>query len=1024
MNEVRLTNSGVQERTIFVRSSGESLVFVVDNENEDCDTYLVYSTSQLGTQYYVASYKPYATRFSSLLCISSIYPNTSINITTPAGETVQIILKRYESYLFDRNEGEDLSGTFVQSNKPIAVISGVITYVPDEKVCCLDGLIEQLPPVHSWGYTFTLTPFLSLNYGYVYRVFTTIHSATLIMSDGNITHIADESFYEEDVTGDTVVSFTSDQPVMAVQYMKGSHANMPDRGDPSMLIVAPNTAFTADVTFPVIEYTGGHTYYINVILECDYVMDDGVLLDGTHFTSSDSLSSSDNSMCCLRSNVSIGHHTVSHTNPTARFSVIVYAIGGESSYAYAANAYGAAEYLPTQPETESTTDVTAVTAPITNNYTCAGSNSSLAANEQTSINLEDIENFNVTSENVVEVVQVLAESTDRPDCIFTDTDIMLVGNALEKIANVGDGSQEVTQSVVKTVNNILRTANSNVPPTRQIRNNSTTRIILAVERQVAQALQQTDQVNVVESNIAVEGVRFNSSTYNFTGIGFGILTPVMTSFTNDSTRTYYEESSITQDGPTGYIFLSKDTVEELLTKYSDLTFVFVAYRNDFLFPSKKASKLDLSVEGFILSANVESDGKTVNLNDPADPVVIENKKDSESPTSFSRDSCHFPESSCVSWDFDLNGTGGAGDWSSEGCTYLGVNKDGRRVCHCNHLANFAMLVYHGENTINSRALNILSKVGCGLSVAALTITVTIFTLFRRLRTRPRNILIQLCVSLIALYLIFVVAIDHTCPRHACTVVAVLLHYFLLTTMAWMAVEARYLYIKLVRWYDPESDGFVIKSAVAAWGIPAAITAISLASFKSYQNEHYCFPKVGLVTHLGILLPIALVLIHNVICFVLVLRSIFRPRPGVGGRVRSESEKNEKKILTKRFQNTIAISCLLGLTWVFGFLAIDDAVIVFQWLFCIFNAFQGVFIFIIFCLKQKDVREVVTASFRSRCGRSTTTSGSRKDKSDTFHGSPSDATCDTPISSRKTTNMSVVEDTSGMDNKGIELDVQN
>ncbi|XP_072047501.1 uncharacterized protein [Amphiura filiformis] len=342
MNEVRLTNSGVQERTIFVRSSGESLVFVVDNENKDGDTYLVYSTSQLGTQYYVASYKPYDTRFPSFLCISSIYPNTSINITTPAGKTVQIILKRHESYRFDSDEGEDLSGTFVQSNKPIAVISGVITYVPDEKVCCLDGLIEQLPPVHSWGYKFTFTPFLSLNSGYVYRVFTTIYSATLYMSDGNITHIAAESFHEEDVTENTVVSFTSDQPVMAVQYMKGSNANTPDRGDPSMLSVTPNTAFTAEVTFPVIEYTGGlYTYYINVILECDYVMDDGVLLDGTHFMSSDSLSSSDNSMCCLRSNVSIGHHTVSHTHPMARFAVIVYAIGADSSYAYAANAYGA-----------------------------------------------------------------------------------------------------------------------------------------------------------------------------------------------------------------------------------------------------------------------------------------------------------------------------------------------------------------------------------------------------------------------------------------------------------------------------------------------------------------------------------------------------------------------------------------------------------------------------------------------------------------------------------------------------------
>ncbi|XP_072034709.1 adhesion G-protein coupled receptor G2-like [Amphiura filiformis] len=286
-------------------------------------------------------------------------------------------------------------------------------------------------------------------------------------------------------------------------------------------------------------------------------------------------------------------------------------------------------------------------------------------------------------------------------------------------------------------------------------------------------------------------------------------------------------------------------------------------------------------------------------------------------------------------------------------------------------------------------------------------------------------------------------------------------------MAWMAVEARYLYIKLVRIFDPESEGFVIKSAAAAWGIPAIITAISLAGFKSYQNENYCFPKVGLVTYLGILLPIALVLIHNVVCFVLMVKSIIRPRPGAGGRVRSV---NEKKILLERFRNSVAISCLLGLTWIFGFLAINGAALVFQWLFCIFNSFQGVFIFIFFCLKQKDVRETVTSTFSSSHGRSTTSSGagkstlskSRADKSDTFHSTgPSGATYDstapsgeafsmsvagdntepasgksdvfsaspnptyeTSLPSAEAFSMPVAGDTSGVDNKGIEVDVQN
>ena len=63
-----------------------------------------------------------------------------------------------------------------------------------------------------------------------------------------------------------------------------------------------------------------------------------------------------------------------------------------------------------------------------------------------------------------------------------------------------------------------------------------------------------------------------------------------------------------------------------------------------------------------------------------------------------------------------------------------------------------------------------------------------------------------------------------------------------------------------------------------------------------------------------------------------------------------------------FQNALAISVLLGLTWIFGFLAIDDATFTFQLLFCLFNAFQGVVVFLMFCLRQEDVRKTLIPYF--------------------------------------------------------------
>ena len=56
--------------------------------------------------------------------------------------------------------------------------------------------------------------------------------------------------------------------------------------------------------------------------------------------------------------------------------------------------------------------------------------------------------------------------------------------------------------------------------------------------------------------------------------------------------------------------------------------MFLAYRTDFLFPSKKVFQNNLTVEGVILTANVEG-VDAGESNDLAEPVVIVNEKDPE-----------------------------------------------------------------------------------------------------------------------------------------------------------------------------------------------------------------------------------------------------------------------------------------------------------------------------------------------------------------------------------------------------------
>ena len=47
--------------------------------------------------------------------------------------------------------------------------------------------------------------------------------------------------------------------------------------------------------------------------------------------------------------------------------------------------------------------------------------------------------------------------------------------------------------------------------------------------------------------------------------------------------------------------------------------------------------------------------------------------------------------------------------------------------------------------------------------------------------------------------------------------------------------------------------------------------------------------------------------------------------------------------------------IVGLTWIFGFLAISDARLAFQYLFCITNAFQGLVIFLLHNIRDPKVQ---------------------------------------------------------------------
>ncbi len=366
--EVRLDpGDGVQNNTIVLTSSDIVSVYAMDNEISKGEGFLVLPTSQLGNEYYVASYIPNGD--SGFICVSAFEEETLVSIITKSGRQHHVILQAFQSYRFDSDDGEDLTATLVQSDHPVAVVSGGTSAIP-VGVKNIDGLVEQLPPVTKWGREHYLSPFLGIFSGFIYRVISADENTTLSISNVGTVELPANSFYEANITDDIVIAIVSDKPVLVVQYMKGSYADPENikRGDPSMVFVPSTEAYVNSVSFAIMDTSFGFDYHIRVTIDCDDI--DGLIFDDTTSIADWNKvrsGSEPGSICSIRGRIKRGSgvHSVVHVDPSRRFSVIVYAISLTccTSYSYVAGA--GLPYTPIIPGVISTTVKTSTDLPTT-----------------------------------------------------------------------------------------------------------------------------------------------------------------------------------------------------------------------------------------------------------------------------------------------------------------------------------------------------------------------------------------------------------------------------------------------------------------------------------------------------------------------------------------------------------------------------------------------------------------------------------------------------------------------------------
>ncbi|XP_012944090.1 adhesion G-protein coupled receptor G4 [Aplysia californica] len=588
----------------------------------------------------------------------------------------------------------------------------------------------------------------------------------------------------------------------------------------------------------------------------------------------------------------------------------------------------------------------------------------------TVISLDDLENRPITQGTADAVSQDLLDFVkDRES--FSPAQMNKVVNILESLTRDDVIVQPgIANNVVETMD-VLISADEDELKNAEKEKSTSKRLLGVIDKVGEKAPLSNGKLKIVSSNLAVAAQGVNRqerrSLLFSTGAKSGDdlkSNDVDVKFVSPTGNAVIDEEGAQIVFPTEKVLSQQGNVERV---------AFAAHKSEKLFAS-----IDGKNEGTtktVASVNAAGEKETITyiekVNSQVVSASIPGVKSLSLPENVTLTFEHNAENAtnprCVFWDEDLTEDGGG--WSDEGCSVVEAT-DGHTMCSCNHLTNFALLmdVYQeGSNLsdLDKKVLSIISYIGCGVSLFALLLTLITYSMFnqgtrynlsdqtlttRKLRRdNPSKILVNLCLALLFSNLVFLVGMqDYTFDSEiACKIVAVLLHYFLLSSLTWMAVEAFYMYLALVLVFKTYFTRFILKCALVGWGIPLVVVAITLGIDKT---NNYGFVNTGLcwlrnpAFYAAFVGPVCLILLLNCAAFALVIRQL---------RSSSKLNKTDRNSTVQRLRGAIGVVILLGLTWIFAIFAIDRASVVFYYLFAIFNSLQGLFIFIFYCLLKKD-----------------------------------------------------------------------
>ncbi|KAM8726509.1 adhesion G-protein coupled receptor F1-like [Acanthopagrus schlegelii] len=330
---------------------------------------------------------------------------------------------------------------------------------------------------------------------------------------------------------------------------------------------------------------------------------------------------------------------------------------------------------------------------------------------------------------------------------------------------------------------------------------------------------------------------------------------------------------------------------------------------------------------------------------------------------------------CVFWNYARFHNLGA--WDNDGCTFVS-DINNTVTCSCNHLTSFSILMATEIPPELKHALDIITYVGVGISLASLVICLIIEGYVWKAITRNstafmRHVsIVNTALSLLIADICFIIAAaiaknplenpgeDYDIPVGTCSTTTFFMHFFYLALFFWMLVSGLLLFYRTVMVFSHMSRSTMLAIGFSlGYGCPliiAVITVAVTASENGYiRREEVCWLNwTETKALLSLVIPALTIVFINILIVIVVLFKMLRR--GVG----DTTQADEKSTMVVIARCVIILTPLFGLTWSLGVgtmvSSTNEGIHI---AFAFFSSLQGFFILVFGTLFDSKIRSILS-----------------------------------------------------------------